>query len=153
MVELEDSEVLPITHLMRYFDTNLQHRKQPQEFTHNFAFMDHRPDMACKVASIKRDSRMYLLGVSADRAADWDNRVRKHVNHVLTLSQCLDDSGDWDHQANWSRRGIPLWVMANKYGQAACDVKEEEPEEKGQAEAAQAPAAKGKSTGHEPASK
>ena len=96
---------------------------------------------------------MYLLGVSIDRAGDWDNRVQRQLNHVLTHSQHLQACGYWDEQANWSNRGIPLWVMDDKYGQATCDVKGEEPEEKGQAESAQAYAAKRKSTGQEPAPK
>ena len=46
-----------------------------------------------------------------------------------------------------ANRGIPLWVMDDTYGQAACDEKGEEPLEKGQAEPAQAPCAKRKLTG------
>ena len=57
-----------------------------------------------------------------------------------------------NQQANWSNRGIPLWVVDNKSCQAVCDVKEDE-EEKGQAEAVRAHAAKRMSTGQEPAPK
>ena len=156
MKEIDDSQFggpLPITHVMWYFDTHLHHRKQQQGFTASFTFIDHRPDMACKIASIEPDARMYLLGVSADRAADWDHRVQRQLNHVLTHGGRLDDSGDWDQQANWTNRGIPLWVRDDKYGEAVSDVKEEELEEKGQAEAAQAPAAKRKSAGQDPAPK
>ena len=106
-----------------------------------FAFIDHGPDLACKIASIEPDSRMYLLGVSTDSAADWVNKVQNQPNHVLTHSSRLDDCGDWDQQANWTNRGIPLWVRDEKYGADACELKEGELEQKAQAAAAQAPAA------------
>ena len=61
-------------------------------------------------------------------------------------------SGDWDQQANWSNRGIPLWVRDDKVGSDALSLKEEETVEKGQAAEAMAPA-KRKSTGGEPAPK
>ena len=105
------------------------------------------------MAPFKPDSRMYLLGVSVDGAADRDNKVHMQLNHVLTLCQRLDDCGDWDQQASWTNRGIPSWVRDDNYGEAVCDVKEEEREEQGQAAAAQAAAAKRKSTGEEPAQK
>ena len=75
--------------------------------------------------------------------------------HDLTHGGHLDDSGDWDQQANWINRGIPLWVMDDKYGQAACDVKGETPlpVEKGQAKPAHAPGAKQKLTIQEPTPK
>ena len=102
MKEIEDSEFsgpLPITHVMWYYDTHLQHRKR-QDFTPVFAFVDHVPDMACKIAAIEHDTRMYLLGVSTDRAADWDAQVQKQLNHVLAHGGRLDQCGDWDQQAN-----------------------------------------------------
>ena len=64
----------------------------------------------------------------------------------------MDASGDWDQQANWSNRGIPLWVRDDKVGSDALSLKEEETVEKGQAAEALAPA-KRKSTGGEPAPK
>ena len=58
-----------------------------------------------------------------------------------------------NQQANWTNRGISLLVLDEKYGVDACELKEEEIVEKGQAAAAQAPAAKRKLTGEEPALK
>ena len=81
----------------------------------------------------------------------WVNRVQNQLNHVLTQASKLDESGHWAQQANWSNRGIPLWVWHEKFGSDACDLKEEEIVQKGQAAEAQAPAAKRKSTGEEPA--
>ena len=65
----------------------------------------------------------------------------------------LDESGDWDQQANWTNRGIHLWVRHDKLGSEALSLKEEEIVQNGQAAEAQAPAAKRKSTGEEPALK
>ena len=95
---------------------------------------------------------MYLLGVTSDNVSDWVNRVQTQLNHVLTQGSKLDAPGDWDQQANWSNRGIPLWVRDDKVGSDALSLKEEETVEKGQAAEALAPA-KRKSTGGEPASK
>ena len=153
MADAEFGGPLPITHVMWYFDTHLHHLKRTPGFTAAFAFIDHRPDLACKIASIEPDSRMYLLGVSTDSGADWVNRVQNQLNHVLTHGSKLDESGDWDQQANWTNRGIPLWVRDENYGADACELKEEEILQKGQAAAAQAPAAKRKSAGEEPAPK
>ena len=72
---------------------------------------------------------------------------------VLTHSQCLQECGDWDQQANWTNPGIPPWVTDKRYDQAACNVKGEEAVGKGQAKPAQAPAAKRKSASQEPAPK
>ena len=96
---------------------------------------------------------MYLLGVSANSLSDWANRVQNQLNHIFTQGSKLDESGDWDQQANWTNSGIPLWVQDEKYGSDACKLKEEEIVQKGQAAEAQAPAAKRKSTGEEPAPK
>ena len=74
------------------------------------------------------------------------------MTHVLTQGSKLDASGDWDQQANWSNRGIPLWVRDDKVGSDALSLKEEETVEKGQGAEALAPA-KRKSTGGEPAPK
>ena len=123
----------------------------PPRFTAAFAFIDHQPDLACKIAAIEPDSRMYLLGVSTKSLPDWVNRVQNQLNHVLTQGSKLDESGDWDQQANWTSRGIPLWVRDEKYDSDACELKEEEIVQKGQAAEAQAPASKRKSTGEEPA--
>ena len=132
---------LPITTVMWYFDTHLFYLKQDKSFKPAFVFIDHQPD-----------SRMYLLGVTSDNLSDWVNRVQTQLNHVLTQGSKLDASDDWDQQANWSNRGIPLWVRDDKVGSDALLLKEEEIVEKGQAAEALAPA-KRKSTGGEPAPK
>ena len=75
---------------------------------------------------------MYLLGVSTDTVADWDDQVQKQFNHVLTYGGHVQEFADWDQQANGTNHGIPLLVMDDKYGQAACDVEGEEPVHKGQ---------------------
>ena len=95
---------------------------------------------------------MYILGVTSDNLSDWVNRVQTQLNHVLTHVSKLDASGDWDQQANWSNRGIPLWVRDDKVGSDALSLEEEETAEKGQAAEALAPA-KRKSTGGERAPK
>ena len=74
------------------------------------------------------------------------------MNHVLTQGSKLGASGDWDQQANWANRGIPLWVCDEKLGSEALSLKEEETVQKGQAAEALA-RAKRKSTGGEPAPK
>ena len=143
---------LPITTVMWYFDTHLHYLKQDKSFKPSFEFIDHQPDLVCKIASIEPDSHMYLLGVTTDNLSDWVNRVQTQLNHVLTQGSKLDMSGDWDQQANWANRGIPLWVRDEKLGSEALSLKEEETVEKVQAAEAQAPA-KRKSTGGEPAPK
>ena len=95
----------------------------------------------------------FILYVSTDSAADLVNKVQNQLNHVLTHSLKPEHSGDCDQQANWPNRGIPLWDREKKYGADACELKEEEIVQKGQAGAAQAPAAKWKLTGEEPAPK
>ena len=139
---MEDTEFggpPPIAHVMWYFDTHLHPPKKTPGFTPAFAFIDQQQDLACKIASIEPDSRMYLLGVSTDSASDWLNRVHKQLNHFLTQGSKLDESGDWDRQANWTNRGISLWVRNEKYRSDACELKEEEIVHKGPAAAAQAP--------------
>ena len=79
--------------------------------------------------------------------------MQNQLNHVLTQGSKLDESGDWDQQANWTNRGIPLWVRDDKLGSDALTLKEEQIVPKCQAAEAQAPAAKRKSTGEEPAPK
>ena len=96
---------------------------------------------------------MYLLHVSTDSAADWVNRVQSQLNHVLTHGSKLEESGDWDRQANWTNRGSPLGVRDEKYGADACELKEEDIVQKCQAAAAQASAAKQKIPGEQPAPK
>ena len=93
---------------------------------------------------------MYLLGVSTDSASDWVNKVQNQLNHIFTQGWKLDESGDWDHQANSTNLGIPLWVRDDRYGTDACQLKEEEIAQNGRAAAAQAAAAKQKSTDEEP---
>ena len=142
----------PMTTVMWYFNTHLFYLKQDKSFKPAFVFIDHQPDLVCKIASIDPDSRMYLLGVTTDNLFDWVNRVQTQLNHVLTQGWKLDASGDWDRQANWANRGIPLWLRNDKLGSEALSLKEEETVEKGQAAEALAPA-KLKSTGGEPAPK
>ena len=152
---MDDTELggpLPITTVMWYFDTHLPYLKNDKSFKPSFVFIDHQPDLVCKIASIEPDSRMYLLGVSTDSLSDWVNRVQTQLNHVLTQGSKLDESGDWDRQANWTNRGIPLWVRDEKLGSEALSLKEEDTVQKDQAAEAQAPA-KRKSTGGEPAPK
>ena len=153
MVDTEFGSPLPITHVLWSFDTHLQHLKETKGLRPSFAFIDHQPDLVCKIAAIEPDSRMYLLGVSTDSLSDWVNRVQNQLNHVLTQGSKLDESGDWDQQANWRNRGIPLWVRDEKLGSDACKLKKEEIVQKGQAAEAHAPAAKQKSTGEKPARK
>ena len=153
MVDTEFGGPLPITHVMWYFNTHLHHLKETKGFRPSFAFIDHQPDLVCKIAAIEPDSRMYLLGVSTDSLSDWVNRVQNWLNHILTQGSKLDESGDWDQKANWTNRGIPLWVQDEKLGSDAWELKEEEIVQKGQATEAQTPAAKRKSTGEEPAPK
>ena len=74
------------------------------------------------------------------------------VEPCIDKESKLHASGDWDQQANWANRGIPLWVRDDKVGYEALLLKEEETVEKGQAAEALAPA-KWKSTGGEPAPK
>ena len=143
----------PILHVMWYFDTHLHYLKETKGFKPSLVFIDHQPDLVCKIAAIKPDSCMYLLGVSTDSLSDWVNRVQNQLNHVLTQWSKPDESGDWDQQANWTNRGIPLWVCDEKYGSDVLTLKEEEIVQKGEDAEAQAPAAKRKSTGEEPAPK
>ena len=151
MVNTEFGGPLPITHVMWYFNTHLHYVKETKGFKPFFVFIDHQPYLMCKIAAIEPDSRMYLLGVTTDSLCDLVNRVQNQLNHVLTRGSKLDESGDWDQQANWTNRGIPLWVRDQKYGSDACELNEEEIVQKGQAAEAQAPAGKRKSTGEEPA--
>ena len=101
---------LPTTTVMPYFDTHLHYLKQDKSFKPSFVFIDHQPDLVCKIASIEPDSRMYLLGVTTDNLSDGVNRVQTQLSHLWTQGWKLDASGDWDQQANWASRGIPLWV-------------------------------------------
>ena len=140
MDPVESGGHLPITKVMWYFDTHLLYLKQDKSFKPAFVFIDNQPDLVCKIASIKRDSRMYLLGVTSDNLSDWVNRVQTQLNHVLTQGSKLDASGDWAQQANWSNRGIPLWVRDDKAGSDALSLKEEEIVENSQAAEALAPA-------------
>ena len=143
---------ISITTVMWFFDTHLHYLKNDKSFKPSFVFIDHQPDLVCKIASIEPDSRMYILGVSTDSLSDWVNRVQNQLNHVLTQGSKLDESDDWDQQANWANRGIPLSVRDEKMGSEASSLKEEETVQKSQAAEAQAPA-KRKSTGGEPALK
>ena len=143
MVDTEFGGPLPITQVMWYFDTHLHHLKETKGFRAAFAFIDHQPDLLCKIAAIEPDSRMYLLVVSTDSLSDWVNRVQNQLNHVLTQGSKLDESGDWDQQAGWTNRGIPLCVRKEKLSSDACELKEEEIVQKGQAAGAQASAARG----------
>ena len=92
---------------------------------------------------------MFLLGVSTNSAADWVNKVQNQLNNVVTQGSKLDETGDWDQQASWTNRGFPLWVRDETYRSDACELKEEQIVQNGQAAAAQAPAAKRKLPGEE----
>ena len=81
-------------HVMWYFHTHVHYLKDNKGFKPSFVFIDHQPDLACKIASIEPDSRMYLLGVSTDSLSDWVNTVHTQLNHVLTQGSKLDESGD-----------------------------------------------------------
>ena len=61
---------LPITLVMWYFDTHLFYLKQDKSFKPAFVFIDHQPDLVCKIASIEPDSRIYPLGVTSDNLSD-----------------------------------------------------------------------------------
>ena len=146
---MDDNEFggpLPITTVMWYFDTHLHSLKNDKSFKPSFVFIDHEPDLVCKIASIEPHSRVYLLGVTTS------NRVQTQLNHALTQGLKLDASGHWHQQPNWANRGIPLWVRDDKSGSEALSLKEEKTVQKGQAAEALAPA-KRKSTGGEPAPK
>ena len=62
MVDTECGGPLPIAHVMWYFETRLHHLKEtnPPGFTAAFAFIDHQPDPACKIAAIEPDFRMWF---------------------------------------------------------------------------------------------
>ena len=107
MVDTDFGGPLPITHLMWYFDTHLHSLKETKGFKPSFVFIDHQPDLVCKIAAIALDSRMYLLGVSTDSLSDWVNKVQNQLNHVLTQGSKVDNFGDWDQQANRTNGGIP----------------------------------------------
>ena len=124
---------LPIMTVMWYFGTHLFYLKQDKSFKPAFVFIDHQPDLVCKIASIEPDSRMYLLGVTSNNLSERVNRVQTQLNHVLTQGSKLNASGDWDQQTNGSNRGVPLWVRDDKVGSDALSLKEEETVEKGQA--------------------
>ena len=82
---------LPITTVMWYFDTHLFHLKQDKTFKPVFVFIDHQPDLVCKIASVELVSCMYLLGVTSDNLSDRVNRVQTQLNHVLTQESKLHD--------------------------------------------------------------
>ena len=126
MGDTEFGAPLLMVHVMWYFDSHLHHLKQTPGFTAAFAFIDHQPDLACRIASMEPDAHMYLPGVSTDSASDWVNRVQNQLNHIFTKGSKLDKSGDWDQQTNWTNRGIPLWVRNEKCVSDACELKEEE---------------------------
>ena len=131
MVDTEFGGPLPITHVMWYSDTHLHYLKGDKGFKPSFVFIDHQPDLVCKIAAIEPDSRMYLLGVSTDSLCDCINRVQNQLNHDLTQGSKLDESCDWDQQANWTNCGVPLWVRDDKLGSDALTLKEEETVQKG----------------------
>ena len=103
---------------MWYFDSHLHHVKQTPGLPAAFTFIDHQPDVACKIASIEPDSRMYPLGVSTNRASDLVNREQNQLNHVLTQGSKLVESGDWDKQANLAQRRM----RKNASCGAACNM-------------------------------
>ena len=126
--EMDDTEFggpLPMTTVMWYFDAHLHYLKNDKSFKPSLVFIDHQPDLVCKIASIEPDSCMYLLGVSTDSLSDWVHRVRNQLNDVLTQGGKLDESDDWDQQSNCANRGIPLWVRDEKLVSEALSLKEE----------------------------
>ena len=114
MVDTEFGGPLPITHVIWYFDTQLHYLKETKGFKPAFVFIDHQPDLVCKIAAIEPDSRMYLLRFTTNRLSDWVNRVQNQLSHVLTQGSKLEESGDRDQQANWTNRGIYLWAREEK---------------------------------------
>ena len=114
MVDTDFGGPLPITHVMWYSDTHLHYLKETKGFKPSFVFIDHQPDLVCNIAAIEPDSRMYLLGFTTNSLSDWVNRVQNQLSHVLTEGSKLEESGDWDQQANWTNRGIYLWVRDEK---------------------------------------
>ena len=142
MIDTECGSPLPITHVMWCFDTHLHYLKKTKGSKPSFVFIDHPPDLVCKIAAIEPDSRMYFLGVSINSLSDWVNRVQNQLNHVSTQGSKLDESGDWDQQANWTNCGILLWVRDEKYGSDALTLNEGEILQKGQAAEAEVPAGK-----------
>ena len=108
MDDIQFGGPLPITTVMWYFDTHLHYLKNDKSFKPSFVFVDHQPDLVCKIASIEPDSRMYLLGVSTNSLSDWVNRMQTQLNHVLTQGSKLDESGDWDQQATGQTVVFPL---------------------------------------------
>ena len=92
MAPVEFGGHLPITTVMWYFDTHLFYSKQHKSFKPALVFIDHQPDLVCKIASIEPDSSMYLLGVTSDNVSEWVNRVQTKLNHVLTQGSKLDTS-------------------------------------------------------------
>ena len=138
MVDTEFGGPLPVTHVMWYLDTHLHYLKETKGFRPSFVFIDDQRDLVCKIAAIEPDSRMYLLGIFTDSLSKWVNRVRNQLNHVLTQGSKLHESGDWDQVANWTNRGISLWVRDDKLGSGALSLKEKEIVQKGQAAEAQA---------------
>ena len=113
---------LPITTVMWYFDTHLFYLKQDKSFKPAFVFIDHQPDLVCKIAAIEPDSRMYLLGVTSDNLSDWVNRVQTQLNHVLTQESKLHASGDWDQQANWAVAGADAVGIPKRCGRGGGGV-------------------------------
>ena len=83
---------LPITTVMWYFNTHLFHLKQDKSLKPAFVFIDHPPDLVCKIAAIEPDSRMYLPGVTSDNLSDWVNRVQTQLNHVK-LERLMEEEG------------------------------------------------------------
>ena len=54
MVDTEFGGPLPTTHVMWYFDTHPHHLKETKGFTAAVAFIDHQPDLVCKIAAPSR---------------------------------------------------------------------------------------------------
>ena len=55
MDPVELSGHLPMTTVMWYFDIHLFYLKQDKSFKPAFVFIDHQPDLVCKIASIEPD--------------------------------------------------------------------------------------------------
>ena len=100
MVDTEFGGPLPITHGMWYFHTHLPYLKEIKGFRPSFVIIDHQPKLVCKIAAIEPDSRMCLLGVSTHSLSNWVNGVQNQLNHILIQGSKLNESADWEQQAD-----------------------------------------------------
>ena len=74
---------LPITTAMWYFNTHLHYLKNDKSFKPSFVFIDHQPDLVCKIVSIEPNSRMHLLSVTSDNLSHWFQQSADSVQPCL----------------------------------------------------------------------